>query len=81
MATRWRCPPGRAEGEVAGPSAQAQLLGESQCSAATLPRRTSGEEGGEFDVLLGGELVEEMGCLETNPVCQDRSRAKARSES
>ena len=28
---------------------------------------TSGEEGGEFDVLLGGELVEEMECLEDEP--------------
>ena len=52
---------------MAGPFAQAQLLEESQCSAASLPLRTSGEEGGEFDVLLGGELVEEMGCLEDEP--------------
>ena len=62
---------------MAGPFAQAQLLEESQCSAASLPRRTSGEEGGEFDVLLGGELVEEMGCLETSPMSRRRSCAKS----
>ena len=74
------------EGQVAGPFAQAHLLEELQCSAASLPRRTSGEEGGELDVLLGGELVEEMECLEDEPdlpasqLCQGGARRADRPD-